>query len=222
MWQSVHAFLEMLFVGPMWPASVLLTLLVIYCLMAVIGLADLDLDAPDMDASEALGGTSGMDVGDTVGGMGAASLRWLNLQNVPLVVWVGVFAILWWIISWVLWTGYDRQRYAPALLTSALLAARNLVIAVGLTKLATAPLAKRFETSRYRPSTLMGQICQVSSGQATPEFGQARFRTDAAPLLLNIRTDGSHLSKGDMARIVSFDPQRRVYTVTKVDIEVQA
>ena len=221
MWQATVTFLESLFVGPMWPASVLLALLVIYCLMAIIGLADLDLDAPDVDI-DASDAASSMDLGDTVGGMGAATLRWLNLQNVPLVVWTGIFAILWWIVSWTLWTGFDHDRYAPTLLTSVLLAARNFVIAVGLTKLTTGPLAKRFETSRYRPATLMGQTCQVCSGEATPEFGQARFRTDAAPLLLNIRTDGAHLNKGDLVRIVSFDPERRIYTVTKADIEVQA
>ena len=51
-------------------------------------------------------------------------------------------------------------------------------------------------------------------GEATATFGQAKYSTGGAPLLLNIRTDGVHLAKGDVAIIVAYDTERRIYTVT--------
>ena len=46
------------------------------------------------------------------------------------------------------------------------------------------------------------------------------MKTDAAPLLIDVRTDGETLSKGDLARIVDVDPKANLYLITKTDIEV--
>ena len=89
------------------------------------------------------------------------------------------------------------------------------VIAAVITKFATAPLAPYLGGgAAYSEETLIGRSCVVSSGEATPTFGQAKYNTGGAPLLLNIRTDGPHLAKGTPVRIVSFDPSKRIYSVT--------
>jgi hypothetical protein len=201
MWQSLQSVIDSLFVGPIWPASVLLLLVLSYLLLSLGSSFDLDADV-DLDAH---GWQS----------MGAATLRWLHLDTIPIAIWGGLFACVNWLLAYILWNAYDSARHDPTLLTSALLATRNAVIAAMITKFATAPLAPLLRKSfAYSEETLIGQTCVVSSGEATPTFGQAKFNTGGAPLLLNIRTDGPHLAKGTSVRITGFDPTKRTYSVT--------
>lgn len=224
MLESIEIFLESVFAGPMWPASVLLGLLICYLLLAILGAADLDLDGADVDLPDAAGseiGGSSPAQGGSLIGLGAISLRWLNLGRIPAILWLGTFTIFFWCVSWGLWTFVDDQSSSlPVIL---LLIGRNVVISVAITKFTTNPMLEWFaEASRYHPGTLIGQHCEICTGEATPSFGQARFRTNAAPLLLNVHTDGGTLKKGDLARITAYDPEQRIYTVTKAEPEVHS
>ncbi|MEM9586167.1 MAG: DUF1449 domain-containing protein [Planctomycetota bacterium] len=222
--------LEKLFVGPIWPASMLVCLLALYALVALLGLIDLDLGgadvdlSPDVDLDGALPDVSGGDVdmdGDLLGGLGGATLRWLNLDRLPLIVWGSMFTVVFWAISYGLWYGFDVRRYEPTVMTSLLLIARNSVLSIGITKFGTDPLNRLFQPApRFSPSNLIGQTCQISTGEATDSAGQAKFKTDAAPLLLNVRTDGERITKGEVVQIIAFDADRRIYKVSAMPQEV--
>jgi hypothetical protein len=226
--EGLIEFIEHLFVGPVWPASVLVCLLLLYTVIALLGLIDLDFGLGGEADIEAVGDVSagaasveGQPAGDLLGGAGAATLRWTNLRELPLVVWMSAFTVAFWAVSYGLWYGFDTERYEPTLLASSLLVARNAVIGVGITKVVTNPLKRFFvRPPAYGPATLIGRTCVVSSGEVSSEFGQARFATDAAPLLLNICTDGERLPKGTRVEIVSFDAGRRIYKVAAVPQEV--
>ena len=221
--ESFVQLLERMFVGPMWPASVLVCLLIVYAFVALLGLIDLDLGFDidtDIDVDAEVPSTEVDLQGDLFGGAGAATLRWLNLERLPLVLWMSIFTIVFWGVSYVLWYGFDHIRYAPTLLPSLLLVLRNGVIAVLATKVLTGPLNRAFQPApTYDPSNLIGKTCAVSTGEVTGTFGQAKFQTDAAPLLLNIRTDGETITKGSLVRIIAFDNERRVYKVTAASEE---
>lgn len=229
--ETVKGLLETAFTGPVWPASVMLAFLLIYAILILVGVADADLENPDFGSGGDLGDTAGGAIGggggseisdsiDSLGSLGATTVRWLNLSRVPLFVWTGVFGFAWWVISLVLWEGFDRHRYEPTLLASLLLAARNVVLGVAVTKLATSPMTHWFErNSFYRADRLIGQECEISTSEATPQFGRAKYKTDAAPLLLNVRTTGETLTKGQRAKIVDFDTQTRIYTVQSSEAE---
>lgn len=241
MFDSVLEFAGYLFVGPVWPASLLVCLLAMYATLALIGLVDLgvdlpdldvpdldvpdldlpDLDVPDLDVPDLnVPGDGGLDV---LQGIGGATLRWTNFGRVPIVIWGGVFTLGFWTISYLLWHGFDSKRYDPTLVASTLLSIRNAVIATGIAKLCTQPLIKHFVAApAYDQTRLVGATCEIISIEATPAFGQARFRTDAAPLLLNVRTDGPHLGKGAEARIIGFDSKTRIYHVTSLPSEPQS
>ena len=101
-----------------------------------------------------------------------------------------------------------------------MLALRNMVLAIGITKVITQPLLNYFiPTSRYVQANLLGETCEISTSQADGEFGQAEYQTEAAPLLLNIRTDGTVIPKGSRAMIVDFDPKKRIFIVTPIPTE---
>ncbi|MCG8651649.1 MAG: NfeD family protein, partial [Pirellulales bacterium] len=123
-----------------------------------------------------------------------------------------------------LWHGFDSYRYEPTWLPSTLLAIRNVVIATAATKGITQPLVRHFvRPPTYNERTLIGATCEICTSEATPEFGQAKFRANAAPLLLNIRTDGAHIPKGTEVRIIGFhDRAKRIYKVTQITSETQS
>ena len=238
-----------MFVGPVWPASILVCLLVLYTVFAVIGLIDLGLDMPDVDLDASLDVDVGLDMPDVeVGadipgvempdaeighgghvdvdflhGLGAATVRWTNFGRIPVVIWGGAFAVAFWSISYGLWHTFDSSRYEPTWMPSILLSIRNFVIATGITKAVTQPLVGYFVAPpSYDHRKIVGATCEICTSEATPEFGQAKFRTNASPLLLNVRTDGPHIAKGTEVRIVSFDKERRIYKVSNLPSETQS
>jgi hypothetical protein len=208
------------FSGPVLPASILGCFLAVWSLMAILGAVDFDLPGADLnldgdvdiDFDASSGGES------AAGGLGALGLiaaRWLNIAKVPLVLWVGVLSIVWWMVSALLWNTVERHYFSPpGWLGSSLLAAKNLAIAVAITKFATNPMCKWFDVERISASAIVGQECAISSLEATPEFGQVKFKTVGSPLLLNVRTDGPHLAQGTRVWITHYDSKRRVYIVS--------
>ncbi len=239
-----------MFVGPVWPASILVCLLVLYTILALIGLIDLGFDVPDVDLDPGVDIDVALDVPDVdvptvdipgvempdvdaghgahvdvdfLHGLGGATVRWTNFGRVPVVLWGGVFAVAFWSVSYGLWHSYDTNRYDPVWIPSVLLAIRNFVIATGITKLVTQPMLGYFvDPPSYSAQKLLGATCEICTTEATPEFGQAKFRTNASPLLLNVRTDGAHITKGTEVRIIGFDRDKRIYKVTHLQPETQS
>ena len=240
-----------MFVGPVWPASILVCMMVMYTVVALIGLIDLDFDAPDVDldadVSVDLGspdldvdvGSPDIDAGDIdldvsggdadvghagsfafLSGIAATTVKWTNFGRVPLVIWLGAFTVVFWGVSYGLWHTFDSSRYSAVLLPSVLLSIRNLVISVVVTKFVTQPVVGKFTPEPgYDKDRLLGATCEISSINASPSFGQAKFRTNAAPLLLNVRTKGTEIPKGTEVRIIDFDPSKRIYTVSEIQPE---
>ncbi len=222
--ETLQDISERLFVGPLWPASILVCLLVVYTLLGLIGLADFGFDIPgidldvDVDVPDADAGVH-LDA-DVLEGLGGLSVRWTNFGRVPIVLWGGIFSVAFWGVSYFLWHSYDSQHHAPVLIPSILLSIRNLVIATSITKLITQPMLGQFvDPPSYDQRKLLGATCEICTTEATPEFGQAKFRTNASPLLLNVRTDGAHIAKGTEVRIIGFDKEKRIYKVTQLEPE---
>ena len=231
---------ERMFVGPVWPASILVCLLVVYTLLALIGLIDfgfdvpdvdldpgIDLDVPDLDVPNLdvpVDMPDGMHVDvDFLQGLGATSVRLTNFSRIPVVLWGGIFAVAFWSLSYGLWHNYDAERYDPTWLASILLSIRNFVIATAITKGVTQPMLGWFvDPPSYDHRRLLGATCEICTTEATPKFGQAKFRTNASPLVLNVRADGAHIAKGTEVRIIGFDKEKRIYTVTQLQLENQS
>lgn len=229
----LEQFFEQMLVGPVWPATILLALMIAYAIVAMFGLVeldagldlDIDLDVDpgiDLDGMSMDTGGADMDVVEVSGAgllssLGAITIRSTNFGRVPIAIWGGVFTLAFWAFAFSLWHGYDSSRYSPALIPSILLSIRNIVFAVAVTKLVTQPLVGKFTPiPGYDKSRIIGSTCEISSIEATPKSGQAKFRTNAAPLLLNVRTDGPHIERGTEVRIIGFEPTKRIYKVSKI------
>lgn len=218
-------FLHSLITGPVLPATVLVAVMVCWSMLGILGALDLELPAGDVDMDldvdldldldvEVSGQGGGADASAT-DGFGLLFLRWLNIHEIPLLVWLGIFAITWWTVSIVLWLFLDSALVpGPGWLASSVLVVKNLLISLPLTKLFTGPMRGWFRHEKIGARSLLGQECEISSLEASPESGQVKFKTDGAPLLLNVRTDGPHLARGTRVWITHYDARRRVYIVS--------
>jgi hypothetical protein len=208
MWAPDPQSVAPLLAPPVLPATILMCVLVIWTALSALGAVGLD--AIDLHADHDL------HLPESSGSFGGLTVSWLNLREIPLMLWLGIFGIGWWIVSLVLWAWFDQAQESPSGIITGLLIARNVVITIGLTKAITEPMTGWFKPGeKYAQDTLIGQLCVISTFTATSTSGQAKLKTDAAPLLLNIHTDGETLEKGTLVRIVDYDPQRRIYTVTR-------
>jgi hypothetical protein len=200
---------EPLLTMPVLPATLLLAVVLAWSLIAVLGGAlSHGHDAHwDWHAEG--------DASDLLSSIGSATLKWVHFGEMPLMIWLGLFSLLWWSVSILLLFVIDLPLFgAPGWLIGSLLMIRNLLATGYLTRLATRPLRGWYGSEGMTSQSLVGQECEICSYEATTEYGQVRFKTDGAPLLLNVRTDGPDLPKGTRVWITHYDTTRRAYIVS--------
>lgn len=220
-------FVEHLFVGPMWPATLLAMIVWTFVLISLLGFftPDFGFGGPDVDVSTDVDMGVDVDVdasmdaghhmdGDFLGGLAAATMKAVHLDRVPLMIWLAVFSLFFWVITYLLWFEFDSRRYAPMVVPSVLLAIRNGVIAVVLTRLMTSPLHRLLvPPTHYHNETLVGGTAVVETSQVDDAFGRAKYATNAAPLLIDIRTSGEPIEKGATVKLLSYDGEAKFYWV---------
>jgi hypothetical protein len=195
-------FLQIAFSWPTLPATVLLLLVSGYWLFVSLGALDLDFADVDLDVD--------LQADGDVLSFGFVVLRWLNIGEVPLMVWLTVFGLSLWTASMLI-DGRETLTDGGAI---ALALLRNAGIAVVATKLFTQPLRGKFDPSEpLKSDDLIGRRCEIKTSEVTPAHGQAEYRIDGSPLYLNVRTAGGVLNKGEPAEIVGYDADRHVYIV---------
>jgi hypothetical protein len=198
------------FSGPVLPASALLIMVVLFWGLVILGALDLDVLDLDIDIEPA------QDVG-WLPSIGLVSLRFLNVGPIPLMIWLSIFSLSLWIIS-VTWhdPSYNDDNWIALQVLI-----RNVALALLATKVLTQPLLRFAQKTEMRKSAdLLGQVCVISTSEVTEKNGQAKLHTEGAPLLLHVRTREGLLRKGDLARIIDFDPANLIYYVEKLQQEV--
>ncbi len=200
-------FLQIAMQMPVLPFTVLLALCACYWVIVIMGAIDVEL--LDVD----LGGELGADADVSVLDWGMFGLRWFNLGDVPLMVWVSAFSVTAWLAA----TLFDRELALSGvtLADSWFALLRSGAIGVFAAKVITQPMKGRL---RHRePNTwkeLLGRTVVVTSSEVTPQFGQAECQVEeGAPLKLHIRTLSGSLPKGATAEIVDCEPVQHIYYV---------
>ena len=219
-------FLLSLVAAPVLPATILLVVLVVWSLATIaIGGLDSHLAASwHLHNPFAGGGHADADglshsithaLGDAMGSVVLAPVKWLNLKQLPIVLWAGIFTINWWSLSILIWVVVDTALIKePGVLATTLMIMRNVVLGLLATKAITQPMRGWFDSKELTSISLVGQEAEISSYDATPENGQVKFKTEGAPLLLNVRTDGPHLPKGTRVWLTHYDQKRHIYIVS--------
>ncbi len=198
--------------------SLLLTLVVFYWLLVLLGALDFDSDLPD-DL-----GADGTDHGHTgaahthgmsTGGAWLATGRFFGFSQVPLVVWLSFLILFLWFGSLVLNEWYNQ---AGGLLQAFWLLLPNLLGSLIMTKLVTFPVAKLFKAMGDADSEaeeVIGRIGVITSTEADASYGQLEITTTNVPLLINVRTqpDAAPLKRGDSAKVTAAGPDNIFYLI---------
>lgn len=205
MTELLHAALN----WPTLPATVLVAICVLYWLFVIIGVLDFDLLDFDLDFEVGGNGPSILD-------FGFIGLKFLNLGEVPVMVWMSIFSLSMWMLSINFDSGVEIQSamdYLPLFL-------RNLGISLVVTKLITQPFKGYFQfTPPNQIETLLGKSCYVTSSSVTEKFGQAELETEGAPLKLHIRSEDETIQKGDLVRLTDYNQETQAFYVVKINQE---
>lgn len=205
--QQVAAYLEQCFTMPVLPATLFLLLIVAYGLLVLLGALDFDLIDFDIDVD------ADADL-DAVTSAGFVALKFLNIGEVPMMIWLCVYSLVWWGVSQGLWLMMDRTSVDP---NTTLLLVRNVAAALIVTKFATNPLANVFaKPVKFRPEDLVGRECEITTFEATTDFGQAKCQTEAAPLILDVKMSEGVLPKGATAEIIDYDPDSKIHYLVAI------
>lgn len=140
-------------------------------------------------------------------------LAFFNLGRVPFMVFMSFLALPFWVLAIL------TVHYAPFLPTGIafLMLIPNFILSLFVAKALTTPFVKMFaalEKEHDSTVTIIGKVCTVLLPATPNDLGQASVKTDAAPLILNVKTTrGAFLKKGDTALVIDFDPVKQIYLI---------
>ncbi len=205
--------------------TVLLGVVLVYWLLAIIGLvdfeagADMDIGADAADAGDA--GDAG-DIGDAGDGgpEGLSGLAaWLvafGLNGVPFSIVVSLLALVGWFLTGMasltlLPLVPDALRWAAGAGVLLAAAALSIVIAAQLVR----PMRGLFVTHRaISNAALVGQVCKVLTGVVDERQGRAEVAQRGAGINIRVWAPAPNsLRRGDAALITEYDPARQRYRI---------
>ncbi len=196
--------------------TVLLGVVLVYWLLAIIGLVDFEAGA-DVD----IGADAG-DIGDAGDGgpEGLSGLAaWLvafGLNGVPFSIVVSLLALVGWFLTGMasltlLPLVPDALRWAAGAGVLLAAAALSIVIAAQLVR----PMRGLFVTHRaISNAALVGQVCKVLTGVVDERQGRAEVAQRGAGINIRVWAPAPNsLRRGDAALITEYDPARQRYRI---------
>ena len=199
--------------------TVLLGVVLVYWLLAIIGLVDFEAGADvDIGADAADAGDVG-DAGDG-GPEGLSGLAaWLvafGLNGVPFSIVVSLLALVGWFLTGMasltlLPLVPDALRWAAGAGVLLAAAALSIVIAAQLVR----PMRGLFVTHRaISNAALVGQVCKVLTGVVDERQGRAEVAQRGAGINIRVWAPApNRLRRGDAALITEYDPARQRYRI---------
>ena len=199
--------------------TVLLGVVLVYWLLAIIGLVDFEAGADvDIGADAADAGDVG-DAGDG-GPEGLSGLAaWLvafGLNGVPFSIVVSLLALVGWFLTGMasltlLPLVPDALRWAAGAGVLLAAAALSIVIAAQLVR----PMRGLFVTHRaISNAALVGQVCKVLTGVVDERQGRAEVAQRGAGINIRVWAPAPNsLRRGDAALITEYDPARQRYRI---------
>ncbi|MEZ4323189.1 MAG: glycine zipper family protein [Myxococcota bacterium] len=139
-----------------------------------------------------------------------------RVGRVPVTVSLTAFSLWGWVMGFVLtWLYQGAPGLVPHFVFGILSMIAVCVLSAGLTNVSVRPLEPLFKLHKARErKTLLGEVCEITTGRVDAEFGQATVQLGGDDLLFQVRCDKPNpLRKGDPALIVSFDRAREAYVI---------
>ena len=192
--------------------SVLLGIVVIYWVIGMLGLIDLDFSGDvdvDLDVDT--------DMGNSVGGL-AGLLLTFGLTGVPFTLVISIIILVCWLISFYLqfylltWLPDGWLFYLAGAVCTGVI----FLISLPITAIFIRPLKGVFKSVETTSSLgLVGLEATVVTGKVTETFGQARIFNEGAEMLLDVRCSPEHImKKGDKVLVIEYEKDNHAYIVS--------
>lgn len=197
--------------------TVLLGVVVIYWVLAMLGMVDIEHSGLDVDVhmhTHADGDTS--DVGQL-----ASYVVAMGLNGVPFSVAVSLLVLVSWTVCCL--GGEWLLPLVPTLplqlLAGTVLLVASAVIAIPITAVAIRPLRGLFVThTAVTNAALVGQLCRVVTGVVNEKDGRADVARRGASLNIRVwATTPNTLRRGSQALIVEYDEVAGRYLIAAHD-----
>jgi hypothetical protein len=185
---------------PLFILSLLLSACLVYWLLVLIGLLDLEaLDGAVDAAADGLSFALGL---SSRCGVPASILLSLNIFFAWTLCLIGALALS---LSGWLW--------------GTLLLLLAFAASTPLSRLAARPLSPIFKTKQgVGHDDLIGKVCIITTGSVSPTFGQARCDDTSGDHLIQVRHDSPDAFKRhDRALIIDYDPSREAFLIEPLD-----
>ena len=164
----------------------------------------------DMDLDKGIGGGKGA-------GIGMKLLSFLNLGDVPFMVFFSFFALFFWAFS-VLGNHYLHDgSWAPILG----LLVGSMVLGALLTKVLTQPFRKFFRDMGKGDAKIdyRGKQCTLELSVEGDRVGQAHLTIQDKVFVLNVKSEsGDRIDRGSNCLITGYDRDHDLYTVQLFEI----
>lgn len=192
------------------PFTILLALVIVYWVIALCGM--IDLDALDFDFDLDADGDG------THGGPMSGLLKASGFADAPLILILSLLTILLWATN--LLANYHFNPES-SIIRAMILFTPVLLISAIITRLLIKPLAPLMNSikSDEPAAQIIGEEAKVISASIDKEFGRVEVDFDGKPILLNAILTGAteKLRKGDAVLVVSKKEDSDTYKVRSLE-----
>ncbi|MFV0680924.1 ubiquinone biosynthesis protein [Ottowia sp.] len=191
--------------------TVLLGVLLVYWLLAVLGMVDFESSGIDVDI-DTHADASPEDLGTLAGYVVA-----FGLSGVPFSIVVSLLVLVGWLITAL--ASVLVLPLVPTELLRVVAGAALLVVAAALSIVITArlirPLRGLFVTHAAQSNAaLVGQVCRIITGVVDERQGRAEIAQRGASLNIRVwAASPNPLKRGDRALVIDYDPATQRYRV---------
>ena len=189
--------------------STLLGIVVVYWIIGMLGLVDLDFGGDtdldlDLDSDISVGGLTGL-------------MLTFGFTSVPFSFVISIMILMCWLISFYLqfylltWLPDGWLYYVMGTMSSFVV----FLLAIPVTAVVIRPLKGLFKSVETTSSNhLVGKDATIATGTVSETFGQARLFNEGAELLLDVRCAPEHaLKMGDKVLIIEYSKKSHTYFV---------
>lgn len=189
--------------------SVLLGIVVVYWVVGMLGLIDLDFSGDaDIDLDS--------DVNVSVGGLTGLLLTF-GLTGIPFTLVISIIILICWLISFYLqfyllaWLPDGWLYYFLGAVSCFII----FLISLPITAIVIRPLKGMFKSVETATSNhLVGKDATIATSKVSETFGQARLFNEGAEFLVDVRCDPEHtLRMGDKVLVVEYLQENHAYIV---------
>ena len=186
---------------PNLPATILLLIVLLYWIINLLGVFDIDMFHGDVG-----------DIDHDVHAESHGGLNVFNFGDLPITIVISFFALFLW-MGTILSNFYFHNS---SLLIGLAILIPNMIVAFILTKVVAMPLAKAYSKlnapEEDAETDFSGSVCIINVEANHQSIGQGEINKNGDSFLVNLKTsEGKVIKKGQTALLIEYYPDKGYY-----------